>query len=220
MALAGTVSHMDTHYPKQRNALRHLLLGRGWYDACRALEFAANHHTGLRKDKATPEFSHQVAVALWVWTLEPQLLYPQETVIAALLHDVCEDYGVSFAEIGALLGGGVDVTRTVEAVRALTKEHRGVRIPQKQVDAAIAASPVASIVKPGDRINNQHTMVGVFPPEKIREYVSETEEHILPVLKQARRRFPEQEQAYQNAKLTLEAQVRLLRSMQAPEPVS
>lgn len=202
---------MGALYHKQRNALRHLLLGRGWYDACRAFELAASYHTGVRKDGSTPEFAHQVAVALWVWTLEPQLAYPQETVCTALLHDVCEDYDVGFAEIELAFGARVGA-----AVRALTKEHRGTKFPAAQVDDAIAADPIASIVKPGDRINNQHSMIGVFRPEKIASYVAETEAHILPVLKRARRRFPEQEQAYQNAKLTLEAQVRLLRTLVAP----
>lgn len=212
----GAIAHrrgMETRYRKQRTALRHLLLGRGWYGACRALEMAAGYHTGMRKDGTTPEFSHQVAIALWVWTLEPQLLHPEETVSAALLHDVCEDYDVGFEEIevgfGPLVAG---------AVRALTKEHRGVKFGAEQVDDAIAEDPIASIVKPGDRIHNHDSMVGVFGPEKIASYVAETESHILPTLKRARRRFPVQEQAYQNAKLTLEAQVRLLKAMTPPEP--
>jgi len=200
---------------KRRNALRHLLLGRGWFDASKALEMALEYHRGVRKDGETPEVAHPIAVALWVWTLSPQLLHPQESVCTALLHDICEDHNVSFEEIENRFGPLV-----AQAVRAMTKEYRGRKIPEDQVFDAISRCPVASIVKPGDRLNNQDSMLGVFSPEKMVAYVTETEELILPAIKRARRRFPEQEPAYQNAKLGLESQVHMVQgllSIHSPE---
>jgi hypothetical protein len=75
--------------------------------------------------------------------------------------------------------------------------------------------PVATVVKGSDRINNQSTMVGVFTPKKQMEYVRECEEHILPMLKSARRKFPDQEPAYENMKLVLTTQIAMVRAIHA-----
>ena len=45
---------------------------------------------------------------------------------------------------------------------------------------------------------------------KFEEYISECEKHILPMLKEARRIFPEQEPAYENIKLVLMSQIELI----------
>jgi len=65
-------------------------------------------------------------------------------------------------------------------------------------------------VKGADRIHNVQTMLGVFDLAKQQEYIHETEEYILPTLKEARRRFPHQEPAYENIKHMLQSQIELL----------
>ena len=65
-------------------------------------------------------------------------------------------------------------------------------------------------MKAADRINNQQSMPGVFGEAKILAYVHETRTSILPMIKAARRHFPEQELAYENAKTVLFAQVELV----------
>jgi hypothetical protein len=77
---------------------------------------------------------------------------------------------------------------------------------------------VASIVKPADRIDNQGSMVGVFTIEKQKSYIVETQEFILPALKEAKRRFPEQELAYENLKGMLSSQISLLQAVHAMAP--
>jgi len=54
-------------------------------------------------------------------------------------------------------------------------------------------------------------MQGVFTREKQSAYISETEEYILPMLKEARKNFPEQESAYQNIRQVLLTQIDLIR---------
>ena len=54
-------------------------------------------------------------------------------------------------------------------------------------------------------------MMGVFNPSKQARYLDETEKRILPMLKDAERRFPEQEPAYKNIRTTLKMQVALYR---------
>ena len=49
-----------------------------------------------------------------------------------------------------------------------------------------------------DRCHNIWTMREAFGREKIASYADEIDQWFLPMLKTARKRFPEQEQAYQN----------------------
>ena len=206
----GTTSE-PTAYAKQRIAIRYWMLGAGFNRAAEAMDFAENHHSGRRKG-GDPEFSHQVAIVSWLRSVSAALLYREDTMIAAFLHDVREDYSVEDEAIRARWGD-----RVADAVDALTKEFRGQRRDEGAVFDAIGADPIASVVKPGDRIHNQGTMLGAFTPTKIDAYLEETEAYILPMLKVARRRFPAQDAVYENAKLTLTSQVGLLRAVRAAQ---
>ncbi len=205
---APTPEQKVASYGRQRIALRSWLLGRGWTNAVRAMTFAESYHSGLRKDGITPEFAHQVHIALGVTTLVPHLLFQEETVVAAFLHDVCEDYDVEFDVIEAKFGKLV-----CDAVRALTKEHKGIKRDAAEVAAAQAACPIASVVKGLDRNHNQATLVGVFTDAKIGAYLDETRTFILPMLKTARRTCPEQDGAYQNIRNSLLDQIEMLEAV-------
>ena len=69
---------------------------------------------------------------------------------------------------------------------------------------------VVSVVKLADRINNVSTMVGVFKPERLARYIKETREEYIPLIKVARRKFPAQEPIYENFKLQLLNQLKLI----------
>lgn len=195
----------STH-AKERIALRHWLLGREFYKAAEAMTYAEGHHDGLRKDGVTEEFNHQVRIALYTMTLVPHLLHPEATLTTVFLHDVCEDYDVEFAEIEDHFGAQV-----ADATHAMTKVHKGIKRDPNEVKAAQEACPIASVVKGADRIHNQSTMAGVFSAAKISEYLSETNEYILPMLKVARRTFTSQDLAYQNERQVLRTQSDILR---------
>lgn len=186
-------------------SLRYWLLGKDYTLALKAMEYASQFHTGLRRDGKTPEFNHQLSIASYIRTLIDGVVYPQETLAAAFLHDVCEDYDVGFEEINAKFG-----TTISSAVKLLTKKHRGNKTSPETYYAEIAGNPIASIVKGADRINNIQTMPEVFTALKQSEYISETENLVLPMLKKARREFLEQERVYENIKLVLRSQIDLL----------
>ena len=194
-------------YAKSRIAMRYWLLGKGWHVAVDAFELAQRRHTGTRKDGTTPEFAHQVQIAHYVRPFCECLLFPEETIAAAFLHDVREDHGLSDEEIRGQFDSPI-----ADAVAAMTKEYRGERFGTEAVFARIAADPIASVVKGADRIHNQHTCHGVFGPEKVLSYLAETEEHVLPMLKAARATFSEQEPVYENLKFVLLSQAALLRA--------
>lgn len=194
-------------YQRSRIALRYWLQGRNYFQALKAMEYGEARHVGVRKDKVTPEFSHQVAIANYLRTLESVMLYPEATLVTVFLHDVVEDCDIPIEEIGHLFGDQVRAS-----VWLLTKVYRGDKKGPAAYFEAIAGDPIASIVKGGDRVHNQQSMPGVFTQEKQREYISECETWIVPMLKMARRNFPAQEPAYENVKHMLGSQIELLRN--------
>jgi (p)ppGpp synthase/HD superfamily hydrolase len=202
-------------YLIHRERIRAFLLGRRYYRAVEALEFAASYHTGTRKDGETPEFHHQISITHFARTLTG-LRHEEEVLCAALLHDVVEDYDVPIETIRTKFGNMV-----ADAVILLTKKYRGVKKDTEQYYREIAGNPIASIVKGCDRIHNFQTMPNVFSCEKQLKYMKECEDHILPMLKSARNSFPDQELAYENIKYALKAQIDLIRLIvQAREDTS
>lgn len=188
-----------TAYAKQVSSMRYWLLGRDYHVALSAFEFAKQFHVGLRKDGVSPEFSHQMFIASYARTLVPSLMHPEETLATIFLHDICEDYPVSFGDIEARFGQAV--RRPVEL---LTKKKDGMRIPDDVYYGGMANDPVASIAKGLDRGHNILTMVSAgWSVEKQERYLAEVFELSLPMLKKARRLFTQQEPAYENVKALL-----------------
>lgn len=194
-------------YGRQISSMRYWLLGRGWHVAVKAFEFARELHSGVRKDGVSPEFSHQMFIAGYARTLAHCLLKPEETLAAIFLHDACEDYPVTLEEIGRRFGEGVRVP-----VELLTKKKDGVRIPDDAYYERMGEDPVASIAKGLDRAHNIFTMSGAgWTVEKQEAYLSDVFDLLLPMLKAARRLFPEQEPAYENVKTLLLVQTKHIR---------
>jgi (p)ppGpp synthase/HD superfamily hydrolase len=69
---------------------------------------------------------------------------------------------------------------------------------------------MAVIVKGVDRLNNISTMTGVFKPTKQRSYVGETKEWHLPMLKEARRKYPQYNAAFENIKYAIKSRIEMI----------
>lgn len=200
-------------FEKLRLSLRYWLLARAetqpeYYKVLDALEYAAKFHQGRRKDGHTPEFQHQLEIVQYVRTFSSGLMFPAETMAVGLLHDVAEDYDVGFEELEDRFGKSI-----AHPVMLLTKKHRGRKVPAELYFAGIAKDPIASVVKGSDRINNLQSMLGVFSLDKQSSYCKETLEFFLPMLKEARRTFAQQEPVYENIKLMLKSQLVLLQAV-------
>lgn len=196
-------------FEKRKLVLRQQLIGAKMFDALIAMEFADSHHNGLRKDGITPEFDHQISIALYALTL-PTILYPEETMATIMLHDVREDKDITELEILSLFSNTDKARRIADAVDAMTKVVRGVKRDEVELFAEMADDPVASIAKGCDRIHNLQSMVGVFSKEKQAQYIEEAKTLFLPMLKTARRNFPFQVTAYENIKFVLKSQMELI----------
>lgn len=207
------------HFEKLKISLRYWMIGAAsaepaYWQALDAMEYAEGLHAGTRKDGKTPEFQHQMEIAQYLRTLHKSLLFPAQTLAVAFLHDVAEDFDISFEELEKRFGSQI-----ATAVRLLTKKHRGFHVPKDQYFKQIAGDPIASAVKGADRVNNLQSMLGVFTQAKQQSYCLEAAENFLPMLKRARRQFPTQELVYENIKLLMRSQLALLAAVHsASEP--
>lgn len=200
-------------FDKLKISLRHRLLGMAtvdpsWELALKAFDFAEETHVGFRKDGKTPEFQHQIQIALYLLGHIRNLVDPVGVIVAALLHDTSEDYDIDFEKIESMFG-----KQAATDVRCLTKKFRGVSKDKDVVFDEISKSQNASIVKGADRINNISTMIGVFSKEKQIAYCEETRDYFFAFLKTARRKFVTQDAVYENIKFCLEIQLRIYEEM-------
>lgn len=198
---------MTDTFQKHLIYVRSYCQGGGLFKALAALEHALNYHNGTRKDGVTPEFHHQLEIAQILIPLLGTLPTVQKdrTLAAVMLHDTSEDYGS-----GALLdivneGLRNDMLLIGEASR-LSKNG----METEEYYAALLGSPRTAAVKGADRVHNVESMAGVFRPEKIQKYIDETREFVLPMLKEARRRFPEWSTVYTSLSFRLKAHLRTI----------
>jgi len=197
----------DNAYQRLFIAMRYWLIGISKNDeqykpALEALEYAKNIHIGFRKDGKTPEFQHQIEICHYLRTLVDGLMHPGATLAAAFLHDVPEDYDISFDDIERKFGKQIS-----DAVWLLTKQYRGEKKNMEVYFNEMANCPIASVIKGADRINNHQTMHPIFKPEKQKSYILETDTYIIPMLKKARHIHVSQEHIYENIKFVLKSQM-------------
>ncbi len=124
------------------------------------------------------------------------------------MHDVVEDYDVTYDTLVKLFG-----ERVAKATIRMSKVVKGVKTPNDIYYKDMTECPITSAAKGCDRVHNLMTMVGGFKPEKQSSYIDETMEFTVPMLKEARRNFPEQEPLYENIKFVMTNQITLYRAM-------
>lgn len=199
---------------KQLSAMRAYLHGRRYWKAMEALQIVMDISEGYRKDSITPKFHHQLSVTRLLTTLESSFIYPEDTLVAAFLHDHLEDHGdICTREMIETQFG----KRVADAVWTLSKKSNGMSKTNESYYTAIGKCPVSSLVKLSDRAHNIITMDGVFTPEKQLAYIGEVEEWYFPMIKEARHAFPQQYGCYENLKIILRVQLKLIRQIHSAQ---
>ncbi len=123
----------------------------------KAFRFAAAAHEGQQRRSGDPFITHPVGVAL----ICVELRLDEETVAAALLHDVVEDTEIDIetirdefgAEIAALVDGVTKLTR----VQFQTREQAEAENYRKMV-VAMAEDVRVILIKLADRLHNLRTI--------------------------------------------------------------
>ena len=150
-----------------------------------AYAFADQCHRGQMRMSGEPYIAHPLEAALFL----AELNLDTSTIIAALLHDVMEDCGVTFQEIESRFGN--EVAKLVDGVTKLTRMDY--RLPGSGTDGADSADDVdhlyyeslrkmlvamaedirVVLIKLADRLHNMRTL-DALPPEKRRRIAQET----------------------------------------------
>jgi hypothetical protein len=188
--------------------IRGWLAGAGMHRALRAVNLGLEWHDLTRKDGVTPEFSHQLWQIQFVRTLAG--VRDLENVICTIaLHDLPEDrrYDTRWVrvEFEDLVGASVE---------AMSKKIFGKNADKSNESYyyQLALDENASVAKGCDRVHNHSTMPGVFTVAKMNEFMLESEQYVLPMLKEARKNFPHQEAAYSGLRGRLKEQIHLIRT--------
>jgi GTP pyrophosphokinase len=147
----------------------------------KAYEFAEMAHRGqLRKDGG-PYIIHPVATV----RVLSHLKVDEDTLIAALLHDVPEDTSHTVEEIDQLFGSRIAFL--VEGITKLSKVHYQNDMEGRQVESLkkllihTAKDPRVILIKLADRLHNMRTLHFVTKPEKVQRISRETLEIYVPM---------------------------------------
>ena len=145
----------------------------------RAYYYAEQAHDGQFRRSGDPYVTHPLAVAgiLSEMHMDPQSL------VAAMLHDVIEDTGISKAAVKSQFGDAI--AEMVDGVSKLNKitfsSHAEAQAENFQKMALAMAKDIRVIlVKLADRLHNMRTL-DVLSPEKRRRVARETLDIYSPI---------------------------------------
>ena len=144
-----------------------------------AYDFASTAHLNQRRKDGSPYVGHPLAAA----SIIAEMGLDEEAVIAALLHDVIEDTGVTHEDIAKRFGGNVaDIVEGVTKLSRVTytsKEEEQMENLRKML-LAMAKDIRVILIKMADRLHNMRTME-YQTPEKQAEKALETMEIYAPL---------------------------------------
>src|SRR5581483_1779621 len=123
----------------------------------RAFGFAAAHHEGQQRRSGEDFIAHPWAVA----KICAELRQDEQTIAAALLHDVVEDTEAETEEVAAEFGD--DVARLVDGVTKLTRvqfqsREQAEAENYRKLIVAMAEDPRVILIKLADRLHNLRTI--------------------------------------------------------------
>ncbi len=148
-------------------------------DCVRAYEFGAKAHAGQFRKSGEAYICHPVAVAISL----AEMRMDANCIMAAILHDVIEDTGVSKKELA--LTFNPDVAELVDSVTKLTKidskSHAEAQAENvRKMFLAMGKDLRVIMVKLADRLHNMQTL-DAMPPEAKRRIARETLDIYAPI---------------------------------------
>lgn len=137
----------------------------------RAYDFAAKAHEGVKRASGEPYIQHPLEVAEILLSMKPD----EDSIIAALLHDVLEDTEVEAEEIEAEFGETViPLLKGLEKLGKVYYQGRERQIENlRKMFLAMAKDVRVILIKLADRLHNMRTLQYVRP-EKQRRIAQET----------------------------------------------
>jgi len=199
-----------TEHKKLRLSLRNMILGLATADeryfmTIAAFDYAEKHHTGLRKDGVTPEFNHQLNILGFLLTQTKNIKQPWLVLALVLLHDTLEDNNHLEDEILS------EFPELFPYVNRISKVRRGEKLSNSEYYPPMAECEACSVAKGSDRLHNLTTMTKVMSIKKMEEAITETEEFVLVMLKDAKKFHPKQTAIYELIKSLINIELTHLR---------
>lgn len=149
-----------------------------------ALSFAWKMHSGQYRKSGEQYIIHPLTMACHALSLG----MGDDTLISTiLLHDVCEDCGVASHELPV----NPEVRHGVELMTFTVLEGETKDEAKRRYYDRLGESKTAAVTKLIDRCHNVSTMAGTFSKEKMKAYIEETREYVLPLLYLTRERYPD-----------------------------
>jgi GTP pyrophosphokinase len=133
----------------------------------RALDFSADAHSGQYRKGGDPYITHPLAVSaiLAGWRMDIQ------TLVAALLHDVMEDSGVTRAQLTSQFGASVaDLVDGVTKLDKLRFENKAQAQAEnfRKMLLAMARDIRVVLIKLADRLHNMRTLTAMSEEQRQR----------------------------------------------------
>lgn len=145
----------------------------------KAYELARDAHSGQSRSSGEPYITHPVAVA----GIMASMRLDAQSIMAALMHDVIEDCGVSKESLVEQFGQ--QVADLVEGVSKLTQIKFGSKAEAqaenfRKMMMAMTKDIRVILIKLADRLHNMQTL-GALTPQKRRRIAQETLEIYAPI---------------------------------------
>lgn len=174
----------------------------GLAETYKALYYIREQHNGqYRKelkysDAKIPYIVHPLMMACHAQSMG---LNDDKLLAVILLHDVCEDCGISPDK----LPFSEEVREAVELLTKKPDSNASKEENESRYYDALKRNRLAAVAKVIDRCNNVSTMAGSFNSQKLADYIDETETYIFPVLSTIKQTWPE----YNNAVFLIKYQM-------------
>jgi GTP diphosphokinase / guanosine-3',5'-bis(diphosphate) 3'-diphosphatase len=146
----------------------------------KAYKFAEKAHRGQRRKEGSPYITHPLATA----EILAGLHVDEDTLIAALLHDVPEDTEKTLEDVQNNFGK--NVTFLVDGITKLSKVYYRHDMAERQIESLkkllihSAKDPRAILIKLADRLHNMRTLEFVREDKRLR-IAKETMEIYVPI---------------------------------------
>lgn len=174
---------MEFNAEKMYTYLKGYATAWGMHLTLRAMHFARQKHERQFRKSGAPYIVHPLAMACNAVSLG---IKDDETIATILLHDVCEDCNVSLAELPV----NDAVRHSVDLVTFTVMDGETKDTAKTRYYNMISQNKAATFTKLIDRCHNVSSMAGVFSPKKLHDYIDETREYILPLLRHAKDTYP------------------------------
>lgn len=167
--------------------------GKGFYNLINAISLADEYHRGQKRAGGEDYIVHPSRVCKMLLN---HGIENEDILAAAILHDVLEDTRCDYDTL---------VNSTNEEIASLV----GVLTKNKDITKKVYLSGICSdwrtsIIKLSDRVHNLSTMTKAWSIDKIRNYIRDTEEHIIPVANKGIVNYPKISNLFYSFKLQLE----------------